>query len=323
MSSGLGKAVGSMVNQIVSIWNYQIFIRIRCLSLSPVYLGAFWMLLTTLSFVALSISVRVLSVDMSVVQIVFLRCFFGILLFLPWIAGEGVGALKTKKFGQHFFRAIFMGVGMILWFAAIGALPLGDAIALHFTLPLFMIIFAAIFLGEKVDAVRWIATSIGFIGVLVVLRPGFQVIEWAHYFVLMSGALYGANHVITKFMSGTETPNATAFYMKLLILPGAAAALPFYWSIPNWDNLGWILILGITGTTAHTCLLKAMRHADASALAPIDFLRLVFSSIAAYFLFGDISDVWTYVGASVIFLAAWYNTWWARHSDQLVKVKRL
>jgi len=280
--------------------------------LPPLYLGVFWMLLTTLSFVVLSISVRALSADMATVEILFLRCLIGTLVFLPWIAKEGFGALKTSKFGQHTMRAVMMGAGMVLWFAAIGALPLGDAIALHFTLPLFMIIFAAIFLREHVDATRWAATVVGFAGVLIVLRPGFQEIGWAHYFVLVSGALYGGNHVITKFMSGTETPNATAFYMNLLILPGAAIALPFYWTTPTWDQTGWILLLGVSGSTAHTCLLKAMRHADASALAPIDFLRLVFSSIGAYFLFNDISDIWTYVGASVIFLAAWYNTLHAR-----------
>lgn len=282
----------------------------------PLYLGAFWMLLTTLSFVALSICVRALSADMASVQIVFIRCLIGVLLFLPWIASEGIGVLKTSKFGQHIMRAMMMGVGMFLWFAAIGALPLGDAIALHFTLPLFMIIFAAIFLREHVDAIRWTATAIGFAGVLIVLRPGFQEIGWAHYFVLLSGALYGGNHVITKFMSGTESPNATAFYMNLLVLPGAAIALPFYWSMPSWEHVGWIIVLGVSGTTAHTCLLKAMRYADASALAPIDFLRLVFSSVGAYILFNDISDVWTYVGACVIFLAAWYNTWHARRVEK-------
>lgn len=278
----------------------------------PLYLGAFWMLLTTLSFVVLSLSVRALSADMATVEILFLRCLIGALIFVPWISKEGIGALKTTKFGQHTMRAAMMGAGMVLWFSAIGALPLGDAIALHFTLPLFMIIFAAIFLREHVDATRWVATVIGFTGVLIVLRPGFQEIGWAHYFVLLSGAFYGGNHVITKFMSATETPNATAFYMNLLILPGAAIALPFYWTTPTWDQAGWILLLGVSGSTAHTCLLKAMRHADASALAPIDFLRLIFSSIAAYFLFNDISDIWTYVGACVIFLAAWYNTFHAR-----------
>ena len=276
------------------------------------YLGVFWMLLTTLSFVILSLSVRALSAEMATVEILFLRCLIGALIFVPWIFKEGIGALKTTKFGQHAVRAAMMGAGMVLWFAAIGALPLGDAIALHFTLPLFMIIFAAIFLREQVNPARWIATVIGFTGVLIVLRPGFQEIGWAHYFVLLSGALYGGNHVITKFMSGTETPNATAFYMNLLILPGAAIALPFYWTTPTWDQAGWILLLGASGSTAHTCLLKAMRYADASALAPIDFLRLVFSSIAAYFLFNDISDLWTYVGACVIFMAAWYNTFQAR-----------
>lgn len=279
--------------------------------MTPLYLGVFWMLLTTFSFVVLSISVRALSVDMATVEILFLRCLIGALLFIPWIAKQGIGTLKTSKFGQHVIRALMMGIGMVLWFAAIGALPLGDAIALHFTLPLFMIIFAAIFLRERVDATRWTATIVGFVGVVIVLRPGFQEIGWAHYFVLLSGAFYGGNHVITKFMSETESPNATAFYMNLLILPGAAIALPFYWTNPTWDHAGWLLLLGISGSTAHTCLLKAMRYADASALAPIDFLRLVFASVGAYFLFNDMSDMWTYVGASVIFLAAWYNTWHA------------
>ena len=97
--------------------------------------------------------------------------------------------------------------------------------------------------------------------------------------------------------------------MNLMILPVVACALPFFWVMPEWHHVGWILLLGVSGSTAHICLLRAMRYADASALAPIDFLRLVFAAIAAYFLIGDVSDFWTYIGASVIFLAAWYNTW--------------
>jgi len=282
-----------------------------------IFLGAFWMLLTTLSFVGLSVSVRALSADMVPVQILFLRCLVGVILFLPWIMHSGFQVLRTDKIGQHAIRSCFMGVGMVLWFSAIAALPLGDAIALHFTLPLFMIIFSAIFLRENVNKTRWISTLVGFTGVLIVLRPGFQVIGLAHVFVLLSGAFYGANHTITKFMSGTESANATAFYMNLMILPVVACALPFFWVMPEWHHIGWIILLGISGSTAHICLLRAMRYADASALAPIDFLRLVFAAIAAYFLFGDVSDFWTYVGASVIFLAAWYNTWWAHRIEKI------
>ena len=141
-----------------------------------IFLGVFWMLLTTLSFVGLSVSVRALSADMAPAEILFLRCLVGVILFLPWIVHSGFKVLKTDKIGQHAIRSCFMGVGMVLWFSAIAALPLGDAIALHFTLPLFMIIFSAIFLREYVNKTRWIATLVGFTGVLIVLRPGFQVV---------------------------------------------------------------------------------------------------------------------------------------------------
>jgi drug/metabolite transporter (DMT)-like permease len=283
----------------------------RLFALSPVLLGSFWMLLAALSFVALSVSVRALSADLGSVEILFFRCAIGVVLFVPWIARGGIRVLRTSKFGHHLLRAVLMGVGMVFWFAAIAVLPLGDAIALHFTLPLFLIIFAALILREKVDAPRWIATVTGFAGVFVILRPGLEAVSIAMIYVLISAALYAANHTMTKMMSGTESANATAFYMNFLILPGAALALPFYWTLPELRHVGWILMLGLAGSSAHVCLMRAMACAEASVLAPVDFLRLPAAALAAYFLFGDVSDRWTWLGAGVIFLAAWYNTWWA------------
>lgn len=284
--------------------------------MSPVLLGAFWMLLTTLSFVAMSVSIRALAGEIGAVEILFFRCVIGVVIFLPWIAKNGMGVLHTQKFGHHAIRAVMMGTGMVFWFVAIAALPLGDAIALHFTLPLFLIVFAALFLKETVDWAVWLATFIGFGGVLLVLRPGFQEFNIAMIYVLISGALYGGNHCITKVMSTTESPNATAFYMNLLILPGSVIALPFYWVMPEWHHVGWILVIGFAGSSAHVCLLRAFRYADANVLAPIDFLRLVFAAIAAYFLFGDVSGVMTWIGASVIFLAAYYSTWRAQRLER-------
>ncbi|MBT5047501.1 MAG: DMT family transporter [Rhodospirillaceae bacterium] len=279
------------------------------------------MLLTTLSFVAMNVSIRALAGEISAVEILFFRCVIGVMIFLPWIAKNGMGVLHTQKFGHHAIRAVMMGAGMMFWFVAIAALPLGDAIALHFTLPLFLIVFAALFLKEKVDWSVWLATALGFSGVLLILRPGFQEFNIAMIYVLISGALYGGNHCITKAMSTTESPNATAFYMNLLILPGSAIALPFYWVMPQWHHVGWILLIGFAGSSAHVCLLRAFRYADANVLAPIDFLRLVFAATAAYFLFGDVSGIMTWVGACVIFMAAYYSTWRAQKLDQQAKAQ--
>ena len=177
--------------------------------MSPVLLGAFWMLLTTLSFVAMSVSIRALAGEIGAIEILFFRCLIGVVIFLPWIAHNGFRVLRTAKFCHHAIRAVMMGTGMVFWFVAIAALPLGDAIALHFTLPLFLIVFAALFLREKVDGSVWIATCVGFSGVLLVLRPGFQEINIAMFYVLISGALYGGNHCITTVMASTESPGVS------------------------------------------------------------------------------------------------------------------
>ena len=284
--------------------------------MSPVLLGVFWMFLTTLSFVAMSVSIRALAGEIDAVEILFFRMLIGFLIFLPWIGKNGISVLYTEKIGHHLIRSAMMAAGMIFWFVAIAALPLGDAIALHFTLPLFLILFAAIFLREKVDISVWVATFIGFSGVLLILRPGFQEVNIAMFYVLISGAFYGGNHCITKAMATTESPNATAFYMNLMILPGSALALPFFWTMPEWHHVGWLLVIGLAGTSAHICLLRAFRHADAHVLAPIDFLRLVFASILAYFLFGDVSGIMTWIGACVIFLATYYTTRKAHKAEQ-------
>jgi len=271
--------------------------------------GGLWMLASVFSFSGVGVGVRALSDNgMPPVEVVFFRVLVGVLVLLPWLVSVGLEGLKTTKLKLHSFRSLLMGIGMIFWFTALARLPLADAIALHFTLPLFLVIFAWSFLGEKVIIARLTATFIGFIGALVIIRPGLNEFSIATLFVLVSAALYAGNHTISRSFAQTEGPEATTFFMNAMILVPTGICLVFWWKTPTLIDFAWIAVTGIFGTTSHIFLMRAYQFAEASVLAPIDFLRLVFSGLAGYIIFGQISDFWTWVGATIIFLAAWYNT---------------
>lgn len=285
--------------------------------MSPLLTGVCWMLLSAMSFSAIGIGVRALADDgMQPVEIVFFRVLFGVLIFVPWLIRVGLPGLRTYKLKWHALRSLLMGAGMLFWFAALAVLPIGDATALHFTLPLFLVVFAWIFLKEKIIASRLIATIAGFCGILIIVRPGLTEFNIAVVFVLVSAALYAGNHAISRMFADTETAELTTFYMNLMILVPTGIASIFWWVAPEWYHLGWIAVIGVFGATSHICLMRAYQFAEASALAPIDFLRLVFSATAAWFVFGHVSDFWTWFGATVIFSAAWYNTWTANRQEK-------
>lgn len=266
-------------------------------------IGAAWMLVSVLAFAGISVSARGLARDLPPGEILFLRALVGISVMLPWLVVSGRRVLATRKPMQHLLRGLVSAAAMICWFGALASLPVGDAIAIQFTLPLFLVLAAALVLGETVDAQRWIAVAVGFLGTLVIIRPGLQAVNLAVGLVLLSAVFYAGNHTFTKAMSATETGVAIAFYMNLVHLPVAGAIAAFDWVAPQWHHLGWVLTLGVCGTYAHVFLTRAFAHADASALAPLDFLRLPVSSTVAWWMFGDLSDGWTWLGAAIVFAA--------------------
>lgn len=259
-------------------------------------------------FASVHSSVRELSDTMSAFQIVFWRMLIGVLLMMPWYAWKGFHLLRTKRPGMHVQRAVVNFVGMILWFHAIAIVPLGKAVAIHFTLPLFVLVLAAVALGEKIGPRRIAATVVGFGGMLVILRPGSAEIGLPEAMILGSALLYAATVVYLKAMVATETPLALTFYTNSLI--GALCVPPalIFWVAPTWDDLLPILALGFLGTSAPFLYATALRTTDASVLAPLDFLRLPFTAALAFALFGEVPEIWVWAGAAIIVLSTWYIT---------------
>jgi|MEHZ01.5.fsa_nt_MEHZ011588838.1_12 drug/metabolite transporter (DMT)-like permease len=253
-------------------------------------------------------SVRILSDTMSTFEIVFWRMAVSMAILLPWFAWKGMHLLRTHRPGMHALRAIVNFSGMILWFYAISIVPLGKAVAIHFTLPLFLLLFAVIFLGERIGPRRIAATAVGFAGAMIVMRPGAVEIGWPELMILASAALYGGTVVFLKFMVKTETPLALTFYTNAFISVFCLPPAIWFWVGPTVDDIMPILLLGVMGTFAPFLYTTALRMADASLIGPTDFLRLPISAGFAFVLFGEVPVIWVWVGGGVIFLSTWYIT---------------
>lgn len=271
-------------------------------------LGAAWAAAAAALHALVPVSVRLLSEHMPPIEIVFFRNALGLMFFVAFFAWRGLGAMSTAKIGLHLQRNLCNFVGMWLWFAAIAAMPIAKAIALHFTEPLMATVLAILFLGERPALRRWLAIGAGFVGVLIILRPGIIAFQWPALMVLGSAFLYAGTVIYTRILGRTDSPTTTTFYYQLML---AAFALPFalpVWVWPVWDDVPGLALLAVAGTAAPYCIIRAFKHAEASAIAPFNFLRLPITAGLAFLLFGEPTEIWTWVGAGLIFSAAYLMT---------------
>lgn len=268
--------------------------------------GILWMMMSALCFAATVGIIRQLSATFSIFEIVLFRQALGAILMLPWLARAGIGALRTQRYIAYSFRTLGSYGGMLAWYMAITMMPLADASALHFTLPLFAIILAVVFLKEAAGVHRWVATCVGFVGALVVIRPGFAEVNPAAFLVLCSATLYAATNITTKALAGTESTSANVFYGFLLTVPIAVIPAAMAWTTPTLTEAPLILGFGVCSLGAQWFLTRAYRVADASVLTAVDFLKLPFVAAIGFYLFSEIPDAWTWAGAAIIFSATYY-----------------
>lgn len=251
-------------------------------------------------------SIRHVSVEVNSFIVVFFRNLFGIIIVAPIIARYGFGFLRTSVPRLYGWRTA-LGLGsMFLWFYGITVTPVAEAVALSFTAPLFVTIVAVLVLGEKVGLPRWLATIIGFVGTVLVLRPGFAEITPGHMMLIVSSILMGAAIVTIKMLSATEPPGRIVAYMVILFTPISFVPALYVWEWPSWNALFWLAVVGGAGTLAHIMFARALSRADASAVMPLDFLRLPLTAIIAYVAFSEIPDVFTFIGGAVIFVSSVY-----------------
>jgi drug/metabolite transporter (DMT)-like permease len=284
------------------------FIFIRNLSsMSPIAGAALWMTGALLSFTAMAIAGRELSDTMSTFEILFLRSAVSLAIVVAFLPRLGMGAIRTRHLGMHLFRNIVHFGAQFGWFLGISLLPLATVFALEFTIPIWSAALAVIFLGEKLNRGRIIAIVLGFGGVLVILRPGSEAIDIASLAVLGAAFGYAVSYIATKKLTQWDTPFVIIFYMNLIQLPFGLAPALFDWVTPVTADIPWILLVGVTGLTAHYSVTKAFMLADATLILPIDFLRLPLISVVGFLFYSEGVDLALFVGAIVIFAGNYYN----------------
>ena len=268
--------------------------------------AASWVIVAGFCSTFMNVIVREAARELHSFEITFFRCAFGFAVLIPWIVKVGPGALKTRKIGFYTVRGLVSLASMLTWFYGVTVVPLGTSTALNFTSPLFSTLGAALVLHETVRLRRWSALAIGFLGVIVILRPGTDALDLNALIIIFSAATGGMNVVTVKFLARTESPNAIVTYLMLFLTPLSLIPALFVWQWPSPMAMAWLIVLGALGTISHLAIVRAYGLVDASACAPFEFLRLPFAALMGYWLFSEVTDLWTWVGAIAIAASSIY-----------------
>jgi drug/metabolite transporter (DMT)-like permease len=279
----------------------------RLLGIPPtIFAMGLWVTATALEASMMGV-LRHIGTGLDPLQILFMRCLFGLIFFLPFIL-RSTTAMRTTRLPLHLGRAALQVVSMMLWFSAIPLIPLTDIAALSFLAPLFATIGAIFILKEKVGWRRGLAMAVGFAGVLVLLRPGFEAVNAGSFMIIGSASLWALALLIIKSLSRTDSPALMTAWSSLLLTPITLIPALFVWQWPT--NEQWILmaIVGFSASCSHMCMGLAFRLADASKVLPMDFSRMLWTAIVGYVFFAQTPTIFTFLGGFMIFAAATYVT---------------
>jgi len=269
--------------------------------------GVLWMAAAGIAFSVMSTLIRPAAEHLHSLQIVFLRNLIGLLILGPFVARSVELRLwRAATIKLHLVRACVTVGAMACWFTAIPKVPLSEAIALNFTAPMFVTVLAAVFLKERVRMRRLAALGIGFIGVLVVLRPGFQQITLSQVLIVLDAGFWGTAIILIRVLSRTDAPQTIVAYMFILVLPISAVPAMFVWQTPDAFTLLIVVGIAISSTIGHYCSTRAFSVTEVSVVMPFDFLRLVWFTLAGYVAFAEIPDRLTVLGAVIIATSSSY-----------------
>ena len=272
--------------------------------------GVTYALLSGLLLVSLNAVMRLVTQTMDVYQAQFLRYLLGLAVMLPFILRDGLAAYRPNGVAGQAWRGVVHTAGLTLWFTALPHIPLADLTALGFTTPIFIMIGAILFLGERSVWQRWVAAGIGFVGVIVVVAPNLTGTGGFYNLIMLASApLFAASFLITKALTRRDSPQVIVVWQSITV---SLFSLPMAW--PGWawpEAYVWSLLVlcGLLGSLGHLCMTRAFALADISASQPLKFLDLIWSAFYGWVIFTEVPSSTTFAGAMVIFAA---TTWITR-----------
>ena len=264
------------------------------------------MALAITSFAGMAVAARELAGGLSVFEMLAMRSIVGLAVMIAFITITGRPIITQRKYLQVARNLVHFG-GQYFWTVGVLVLPLAEVVTLEFTVPVWGALLAIVVLRERLTLPRGVAIVGGFIGILVVVRPGSALFDPMSFIVLSAAMFYAGSVVMVKILTRTDSTTQVLFYMTLVQLPlGVMLALPS-WVMPQLQDVPWLLLFGITGLTAHLGLTKSLALADATFVMPIDYLRLPVVGIVGYALYNERLEVWVIAGAGLIVASSYYS----------------
>lgn len=280
--------------------------------MNPVFKAAIWMIGAICSFSAMAVAGREVSFALDTFEIMLFRSIVGVVIVVSAALIFGTWRqINKQQFGLHFARNIVHFTGQNLWFYAVTVIPLAQVFALEFTSPIWVILLSPLLLGERLTMVRAIAASMGFVGILIVARPGMAGINTGVMAAAASAVFFAFTTIFTKRLTRTQSITCILFYLTVLqlifglIMAGYDGDI----AIPDAQTLQWLLLIGVAGLLAHFCITNALAIAPATVVIPIDFIRLPVIAVIGMLVYSEAVDIWVFVGAAIIFAGNYLNIW--------------
>jgi drug/metabolite transporter (DMT)-like permease len=266
--------------------------------------AAAWMAGWLTAMVVMAVAGREATRTLHVFQIMEMRSLIGFLFLWPLLhASGGLAAMRTRRLGQQIARNAVHYAAQFGWFFALTLIPIAQVVAIEFTMPIWTALLAVSFLGERLGAARIVAVVLGIVGVAVIVRPGLDHVDPGQLIALGAAMGFAISMILVKSLTATESTVAIIFWM--LVVQSAIGLVPalLVWRTPSAAVWPWILVIALCGTYSHCCMTQALRHAEATMIVPMDFLRVPLTAVAGWLVFGERIDVFTVVGAVLILLA--------------------
>ena len=272
----------------------------RIASLPANIRGIFLMIVAAASYAVMLAIIRGISKDIHFTEIVFFRVGIGLIVLLPMFCKGGVASMRTKHLWRYTYRAALQAAAMASFYLGLTLLPLAVGVTLAQTTAIFVAIIAVWILAEPSVLGRWLVIALGLSGMLVIIRPSFEGVDYGGLLVVLSSLLYAIYQVDAKVLSRTERVTLIVFWTMVLATPMALLAALFFWVWPSPEQLLWLFVIGVTGTLGSWSTTMAYKIGEMTAIAPVSYTQLVWAALIGFIAFGEIPDIWTWTGAAMI-----------------------
>jgi len=251
--------------------------------------------------VVIAVAGREATRELAVFQVMELRSLIGLLMLYPLVrASGGLAAMKTTRARDHAARNVVHYAAQFGWFAALTMIPLAQVVAIEFTMPIWTALLAAAWLGERITSWKMLAVALGLLGVGLIVRPGGNGLNPGQAIALAAAVGFAVSVTLTKSLTRSDSAVVIIFWMLVVqSLLGLVPALAV-WRWPSGTAWGWVLVIAFSGTFSHYCMARAMRHADATVVVPMDFLRVPLTALAGWLIYAERMDLFTVLGAALI-----------------------